>query len=371
MLNRIQRYILRECISGLVLVLGIFVLAIVLVDVVEQSRTVGTRTEITLQQAISLSLMKLPMLIEQTLPFAILVAAMIAFSRLNKRSELPIIRASGISAWRFLTPLILLALTLGLFTTTILNPIGADLTARFEAERAALLREQSGIKVSGSGIWLRQGDSNSQIVINAKGAEDDGIVLTDVIMTEEERQYYNGAPTEHFGFKRRIDAERARLLDGFWQLEGVREYLPGGKVPSRREFLSIPTNLDANKLLDKFASPNTIGFWELPGFISQTTQAGLDAQRYSMRWWALTSLPALFTAMALIGALACLRLSRLGGTPQLVAIGAGLAIGLFFITQFSSSLGSTGAAPPFIAAWAPSLFALFVALSVIAYKEDG
>ena len=371
MLNRIQRYILRECISGLILVLGIFVLAIVLVDVVEQSRTVGTRTEITLQQAISLSLMKLPMLIEQTLPFAILVSAMIAYSRLNRRSELPIIRASGISAWRFLTPLILMAVMLGFFTTMVLNPIGAELTARFETERAQLLREQSGIKVSGSGIWLRQGDTNSQIVISAKGAAEDGIVLTDVVLTEEERLYFNGEPTQHFGFKRRIDAEKARLLDGFWQLESVREYLPGGKVPSSREFLSIPTNLDADKLLDKFASPNTIGFWELPGFISQTTQAGLDAQRYSMRWWALTSLPALFTAMALIGALACLRLSRLGGTPRLVATGAGLAVALFFITQFSSSLGSTGAAPPVIAAWAPSLFALFAALSVIAYKEDG
>ena len=371
MLNRIQRYILKECVSGLVLVLGIFVLAIVLVDIVEQMRTVGTRAEITLPQAIRLSLMKLPMLIEQTLPFAVLVAAMIAFSRLNRRSELPIIRASGISAWRFLTPLILLAVALGLFTTMVLNPIGANLTARFEAERAQLLRDQSGITVSGSGIWLRQGDSSSQIVINAKGVADDGVVLNDVKLIEEERLYQNGQPTELFGFKRRIDAERARLLDGFWQLEDVKEYLPGGQVPSSREFLSIPTNLDADKLLDKFASPNTIGFWELPGFIAQTTQAGLDAQRYSMRWWALTALPALFAAMALIGALACLRLSRLGGTPRLVATGAGLAVGLFFLTQFSSSLGSTGAAPPIVAAWAPSLFALFSALTVISYREDG
>lgn len=371
MLNRIQRYILRECISGLALVLGIFVLAIVLVDTVEQMRTVGTRAEISLDQAILLTLMKLPMLIEQTLPFAVLIAAMMAFSRLNRRSELPIIRASGISAWRFLTPLIVLAVGLGLFATMILNPLGANLTARFEAERAQLLQEQSGIKVSGSGIWLRQGSNNSQIVIHAEGVEEEDVVLTSVRLIEEERLYFNGRPTEQFGFKRRIDAQRARLLDGFWQLEDVYEYLPGGLAPSSREFLSIPTNLDADQLLNKFASPNTIGFWELPAFISQTSQAGLDAQRYSMRWWSLTSLPALFVAMALIGALTCLRLSRLGGTPQLVATGAALAVGLFFITQFSSSLGSTGAAPPAIAAWAPSLFALFAALAVIAYREDG
>jgi len=370
-LSRIQRYILKECLSGLALVMGIFILAIVLVDVVEQMRTVGTRTEISLFSAIGLTLMKLPMLIEQTLPFAVLIAAMIAFSRLNRRSELPIIRASGISAWRFLTPLILLALGLGLLTTTVINPIGARLSAQYESQRASLLDDSAMITVAPTGIWLRQGDDSGQIVINATGVEANGVVLSGVKMIEEERLYSGTRRTDLFGFKRRIDADKARLLDGFWQLEGVTEYLPGGQLPVERAFLSLPTNLDPDQLLDKFASPNTIGFWNLPGFIGQTKDAGLDASRYLMRYHALLALPAFFVAMALIGALACLRLSRLGGTPRLIAIGAGAAIGLFFMTQFAASLGSSGAAPPSVAAWAPSLFALFSALTLIAYREDG
>ena len=40
--GRIQRYIFRECVASLVLTLGIILLAIVLVDVVEQMRTIGT-----------------------------------------------------------------------------------------------------------------------------------------------------------------------------------------------------------------------------------------------------------------------------------------------------------------------------------------
>jgi lipopolysaccharide export system permease protein len=103
MLSRIQRYILKECLSGLVLVLGVLLLAILLIDVVEQLRTVGGDVSLSLLSALRLSLMKLPLLIEQTLPFALLAASMLAFTRLNRRSELSIIRASGLSAWRFLT----------------------------------------------------------------------------------------------------------------------------------------------------------------------------------------------------------------------------------------------------------------------------
>ena len=124
-------------------------------------------------------------------------------------------------------------------------------------------------------------------------------------------------------------------------------------------------------LFDKFASPNTIGFWRLPRFIQQTQAAGLDASRYRMRWHALMATPALFVAMALIGAVVCLRLQRMGGTSQLLAIGALAAVGLYFFTQFSTSLGATGAAPPIVAAWSPPLFVLFCTLGYIAYREDG
>lgn len=370
-LSRIQRYILKECLSGLGLVLLIFVLAIVLVDVVEQMRTVGGDVDLTPVGAAQLSLMKLPMLIEQTLPFAVLIAGIIAYSRLNKRAELSIIRASGVSAWRFLTPVMLMAGLVGIGSTVILNPVGAYLTERFEEERSRLLAEEAPeLAAPSEGIWLRQGDETAQIVIHAKRLEQNGAVLADVKLLEEERVYAFGRPTDNFTFVRRIDAERARLLNGFWQLEGIIENVKGSP-PVRREYLSIPTNLDADELLSEFASPNTIGFWSLPRFINSTRAAGLDASRYNMRFQSLIAAPVLFIAMALIGAIVCLRLSRLGGTSRLVATGGGAAVALFFVTQVSSSLGSAGAVSPTVAAWSPALFALFVSLTILAYKEDG
>jgi lipopolysaccharide export system permease protein len=369
--SRIQRYILRECLSGLALVLGVLLLAILMIDVVEQLRTVGGDVKLSLAGAFRLSLMKLPLIMEQTLPFAILVASMLAFTRLNRRSELSIIRASGISAWRFLAPVIVMALVLGIFTTTLLNPFAARLTESFELERARLLDDgRQTMAVSDTGLWLRQGDDSSQIVIHARRVEEGGIVLVDVKMIEEERLFAGNRPTNDYTFVRRIDATRAYLRSGFWQLENVVENVPN-LPPERKANLAIPTSLDAVTLLDKFASPNTIGFWNLPRFVNQTQAAGLDASRYKMRWNSLMATPALFVAMGLIGAIVCLRLSRLGGTSRLLAIGSLMAVGLYFFTQFSSSLGATGAAPPVVAAWSPPLFVLFCTLTFLAYREDG
>ena len=369
--NRIQRYIFMKCLTALGLVVGIFVLTIMLVDTVEQLRTVGGDIDLSPLTALQLSAMKLPGLIEQTLPFAILVAAMIAYNQLSKTSELSVIRATGQSAWQFLAPLIVLAIGLGLFSMMVLNPLGATLSERFENTRAILL-EEGGQRVEDTreDVWLRQGSDDSQIVIYAQSVDESGLVFSNVKLLEEGRVYDGARPTDDFSFVRRIDAREAVIIDGFWQLTDIIENTPDGQT-QRMERLAIETDIDPNKLLSRFTSPNTIGFWNLPGFINQTTKAGLDASSFIMRWFGLTALPVLYAAMALIGALVCLRLSRLGGTSRLVATGSVAAVGLFFVNEIASSLGASGAVPAIIAAWSPALCALFISLTILSYQEDG
>lgn len=369
--NRLQLYVLKQCLGAVVLTLGIILAAILLVDVVEQLRTVGSDADISVFTAIGLSLMKMPMLTEHTMPFIILVGAIIAFSRLSRLTELPAMRAAGLSAWRFLTPMAVLAGVLGIFTITVLNPVGASLNERFQTNRAMLTGAPvDGISAERNGVWLRQGSETDQIVIHAESTGTDGIQLNNVDLLEFERIYTRNQGTDDFSFRRRISADTATLKDGFWELINVTEHVPD-QAPVMRDALSIPTNLDPAKLLDRFAAPSTVGFWRLPGFIAQTERAGLDASRYRMHYQALLASPILYIAMALIGALVCLRLARLGGTGELIAWGAFAAIMLYFVTELTSSLGAAGAAPMSIAAFAPPLFALFSALTAIAYLEDG
>lgn len=369
--QRIQRYVFKECLKGMAVTFGVILAAIILVDVVEQLRTVGEAANISVVTAVWLTLLKVPMLIEQTLPFLILVSSILVFSRLSRLSELPAMRAAGLSAWRFLAPLALLAVLLGIFSVTLLNPLGAHLTSNYEQVRATLVgKAVDGIAPSKNGIWLRQGSETDQFVIHAKSTEQTGVVLKGVKIFEYSRVYTSGKSTNDFAFKRRLEAETATLKDGFWELTQVVENTPGEETVHRRA-LSIPTDLDPAKLLDRFASTSTIGFWQLPTFIADTKRAGLDAMRYEMHYHSLLAAPILYVAMALIGAIVCLRLARLGGTAQLIAWGAFVAVMLYFVTELSSSLGAAGAAPTLIAALAPPLFALFGALTAIAYLEDG
>lgn len=369
--NQIQRYLFKECLTSFLLVLGVISVAVLLVDTVEQLRTIGARTDISIGFALYLALLKFPMLAEQTMPFAVLAGAMMTFRRLSRRAELPVIRASGLSAWTFLSPSILVALIIGLLTMMVISPLGADMNARFEATRTRLVENTaSDITVFDSGIWLRDISETGQTIINAQSIDETGSVLENTKFIIENRLFQDGVQTDRYVFTRRYDAEIARLANGFWQLEGVIENAPSS-LPRRYDELSLATSLESAALTDRFAPPASISFWTLPDHIEQAKAAGLKTTQHEMRLASLTALPLVFVVMSLIGSLACLRLARLGGTARLMGGAALGAIVFYFANQVGANLASTGTVPTLIAAWAPPLFCLFICLAIIAFFEDG
>ena len=59
------------------------------------------------------------------LPFIFLFGGVFCLLRLSESRELVVIRAAGISAWQYLTPLLLTALFLGIAIIATLDPLGS------------------------------------------------------------------------------------------------------------------------------------------------------------------------------------------------------------------------------------------------------
>ncbi|MEZ5936649.1 MAG: LPS export ABC transporter permease LptG [Hyphomonadaceae bacterium] len=382
--GRIQRYVFSEALQGLLLTLGVISLAILLVDMVEQMRTISSRTDVSILTAAQLTLYKTPSLLLETLPFATLVGAILTFSKLNRRSELPAMRAAGVSAWRFLGPAILLAGLVGVGMVTILDPLATRLQEQYVQERARLLNQSA--PSEGQGVWLSQGDlASTGSEVDAEGSVVDenpdgqAIIHAKRVVGRAEALegvtfYYfragPGGPDDRI-FTHRIDAARAVLYPGFWQLDGgVVENRFGGEV-RRQDTLALPTNLRPDTLLSRFASSKTIPFWDLSEFISANKRAGMDVEPYVLKYHTLLATPFLMVAMALIGAVVCLRLARSGGLTRLIGAGALSGFVLFFVTRVASKLSAGGLAPPEAAAWCPPLVALFTVLALLAHNEDG
>ncbi len=362
--SRLGRYLFGQTMTSIGLTLAAIAAAVLLVDVVEQLRTIGARAQISLLTAVYLTMLRTPQLLQATLPFVVLVGTMIALTRLNRRSELIAIRASGVSPWRFLGPTAVAAALIGLFATTVLNPVAAELYAHYETEAARIQGDEQQAATL-TGVWLRQGDKSQQIVIHAAEVNTRSASLRDASFT-----FFNVDKEEGLKFARRMTASRADLRDGFWQLQDVKDAAPGEAVQTYPQ-LALPTPLKPTSLFDRFVSPSTLSFWRLPDFIRQAKEAGIAPVRYELEWHTLLSAPAFLAAMAALGAVFSLRLQRLGGVAQLA--GTGIAIGflLYFGSRLVGAFALADLTPPVLAAWAPAIGGFFGAMALLSYLEDG
>ncbi len=362
---RLQAYLLRHALIGVSVALGVLAAVVMLIDLVEISKTIGQDTELTFFQLVYLTALKSPAVVLQLLPFIFLFGIMGAFASLNRRGELIAMRAAGVSAWRFTAPAAVGAVAIGLLAITVLNPAGARLNGAFEERKTALTHNDN--SPDGGEIWLRQGDERRQIVIHARRHTVEGgtVRLSGVSLFVQ-----SVGPTGTLDFSRRIEAAQAVLTPGAWRLTDVREAAPGA-TSTRSEAMVIPSSLDRRTAMEKFAQPGAIAFWDLPATIRSAELAGYSPAAYRLRYQQLLALPLMLAAMSVLAAAFSLRLMRLGDFARLAALGVAAGFAVFFLGQFCGALGMTEVIPAPLAAWAPPLIALFLGASLLSYTEDG
>ena len=102
--GRLERYVIGRMLLGVVVWLAVIAAIVFMIQFVELSSQVGTRTDADANTILYLTVLRAPSLIQILLPFCFLFGGMGAFVGLNRRSELVAMRAAGISAWRFILP---------------------------------------------------------------------------------------------------------------------------------------------------------------------------------------------------------------------------------------------------------------------------
>jgi lipopolysaccharide export system permease protein len=359
----LSAYIARQFFAWFCGVFGTMVGVTFLLDYIELIRRGGTRPLATWGTLLEMAALKLPYTAQHVMPFAILFGTMLAFWRLTRSNELIVARAAGVSVWEFLTPAILVALLVGIVTVTLFNPIAAAMQASYEKLDNRILRRISDpLSLSHAGLWLRQSDAaGGQIIIHGEKLTSPALLLRNVSVF-----FLNRLSR----FSSRIEARTASLDNGYWTIEDGQRFRPGEPPESVRE-LRLPTSLSAGKIEESFASPDTMSFWELPGFIALLEQSGFSAQRHRLHFNILLAQPFLFCAMVLVAATFSLRMQRRGGAVMLIVSGVAAGFLLYFLSDFVLALGLSAKIPVLLAAWTPAGVSMIFGASMLLHLEDG
>ncbi|MEO1014307.1 MAG: LPS export ABC transporter permease LptG [Pseudomonadota bacterium] len=313
--------------------------------------------------AVRLTALRTPGLSQLLTPFIFLLGGFWLFSQLNRRSELSVMRAAGMSIWKLIAPPVLFAAIAGAIVVGALDPLATRMTALSEL----LMNEKSGresslVRVFGDGIWLRQRDGEATLVINAGSLDDSSATLRDVTVWRL---------TSDSVFLERIDAARATLRDRLLRLEDASLKTESALLPRKTPVYVLPTNLEVEDFQSGTPAPESMALWELPRYAEVAEAAGLPRVRYDMRFHDLCSTPLKLMAMVMIAAVFSLRPARSGAAFKMAAIGVCVGFALYFTTEVTGALGESGAAPAALAAWAPAVIGAIVSVTGLLMIEEG
>lgn len=332
-----------------------------LVDFIEIASRRGDIPGFRLVDALLLTLIRVPSILQQTLPFVMLFAGVTALVTLNRRQEMVVTRAAGISVWQFMAPFVTGAIIVGLAGLFVLNPLaaaGMRMATTIESDLKAakrLGRRDETIP------WLRQISAADDVIVGGARVSADGTTLEDAVFI-------------HFGPEGRIilrqDARQAKLKDGYWELNGVTETSPG-QIPRLLETAQVRTNLQREFVHERLARPETIAFLDIPAKIAAAKSFGVSTAALESQYHALMSMPFLLVAMTLISATVSLKFSRFNQSQRMIFGGIVSGFVLYVITVLVRAFGSSGVVPPFVAAWIPVVVAMFLGSTILLHQEDG
>jgi lipopolysaccharide export system permease protein len=359
----LSTYIARQFFTWFCSAFGTMVGVTFLLDYLELLRRGGTRAQANWGVLLEMAALKLPHTAQDVMPFAILFGTMLAFWRLTRSNELIVARAAGVSVWEFLTPAVLVALVIGVVAVTLFNPIAATFEVSYEQLDNRILRSGGDpLSLSKSGLWLRQSDAEGgQVVLHGDKLSAAGLNLRNVSL------FFLDSSAR---FSSRIEAHEAKLENGSWLIGRGERFHTGGPPETFHE-LHLPTDLTASKIEESFASPDTMSFWELPGFITLLERSGFSAQRHRLHFNVLLARPFLFCAMVLVAATFSLRMQRRGGAAMLIVSGVIAGFTLYFLSDIVFALGLSAKIPVLLAAWTPTGVSMIFGASMLLHLEDG
>ena len=355
-------YFAKHAFLYLITVLVILIFVASLSELVEYNKQISNFIDDSFYICLKMTLYKIPINIQNLLPYSVYFGTMISLLRLSKNSELIIARSSGLNIWHCCLPYVLLAFIMGIFSITVLSSITAVTQKKLsQLESQHLNKYNNNLQLSGGGFWLYQKEEDRTSIIHADKIEPDNMSLNNVIIFRY---------TKDNKFYERIDGEKTKLEDGYWKInKGIKT----DKNLNTSKFieLQLATKLTSSQIKESFAKPETISFWETLKFIEVIEKAGFNSRKHIIYFNKMISTPIFLIGMVLLGAIFSVKPIGRQGIGKRLFIAIILAFVIFFLNDVIAALGHGSQAPALLAAWLPAFVPVILSTSILLYLEDG
>jgi LPS export ABC transporter permease LptG len=297
-------------------------------------------------------------MIYQIAPLAVLIAVLVTFGVLNRNSELIAMKATGISLYRLVVPIVSIAAVLS---------VSLFLFDQFYLPQANRRQEalRSTIKGRPPQTFLHP---EQKWIFGQPHAGEPGRIFYYQFFDPDRNQFANLSLFEFdpntFAISRRIFAARVAWdsASESWKFQnGWQREIDGPSVTDYREFkqasfAEIHEDPDYFKKENKQAQE--MNFGQLDSYINDLRQSGFDTMRLRVALWHKLAYPLIAIVMAVLAIPFALSMGRRGSLTG-IAVAITVALAYWVVDGLFGAMGNVNYLPAALAAWsADVLFGL-------------
>lgn len=304
---------------------------------------------------------KVPVIVSQLMPLAILMGTFMTLASLARNGELTAMFMSGISLFGVTRPILSMAVLISLATFAFneyLLPIHVQKTNEvFRHE----VQGKKDLSYNLGEVWFRE----EKTLVNIRLAEP-------------------GAETLHGVFVYKLDgdfrvistlvAERAFFSGDHWMGHEVRlrSFEPdSARLLEEKTLKNMRLSFDKRpeEFRDVHARREEMNFRKLWHLSRKLKKEGYDATGYEVDMQARLAAPFASIITAFLGIPFALRGSRRSGVAMGLVVSVSIGIAYYFINAILTAFGYTSVLPPLVAAWAANILFFLLGLYLILSSE--
>ncbi|MGD0913555.1 MAG: LPS export ABC transporter permease LptG, partial [Terracidiphilus sp.] len=349
----LDEYVVREFVNMFLLVLAAFVLLMIVFTFFDLVGDI-IRNRISLVTVGDYLVNLTPSMLYQIAPLAVLIAALVVFGVLNRNSEIAAMKATGISLYRLVIPIVsiavILAISLFLFDQYYLP----QANRRQEALRNVIKGRPPQTYLHPEQKWI----------FGAPKPGEPARIFYYQFFDPNRNEFANLSVFEFnpqtFALTRRIFAGRAFWDEDSdsWKFENgwVRD-ISSASVTDYRTFLSTGF-AEVHEPPDYFEKEDLqsqeMNFAQLEKYVRDLQQSGFDTMRLRVALWHKLAYPLVAVVMAMLAIPFALSMGRRGSLSG-IAIAISVALAFWVVDGLFGAMGNVNYLPAAMAAWSSDI----------------
>jgi len=355
MLKSINRYIIKEYIKSLFVVIAVMLSIILLINLLDEFNFFKSKKDLKFIFFLIFTILKIPNVLINLFPFIVLFGGIVFYLKIYNHNEVISLRTMGYSNIQIILIPALTSFVVGYLIIFLIVPFSSSMLKYYEELRSEYNDTKNLVFVNQTGIWILDKNEKEKNIIRIEKISKDFSTINQVTI-------YNYDISNNF--IKRIDASDGIIKEKNWQLNKVY-IVSTNKKNNKENYLNSYTytsNININELKNVYKNTETTSLLDINKEMLILEDKGYSTVDLRIRYQKLISFPIYLLAMSILSGLMIINLGKTSNYLKYGIYGVIISIIIYFLNDLSITVAKSGIISVDFSVWIPIFLIILINL---------